>query len=143
MTKIQMPQLSEGMADGKLLQWNVKVGDFVRAGDTLAEIEADKANMEIEATLDGTVRALHGKAGDVVAVGTLLVELEPGQADAEISDAPRHDDAADVSNRRKSSPLVQRVALQKGIDLEKVTGTGEAGEVLMHDLDTYIAQAAR
>jgi pyruvate dehydrogenase E2 component (dihydrolipoamide acetyltransferase) len=143
MTKIQMPQLSEGMKDGKLLQWNVQVGDTVRAGDTLAEIEADKANMEIEATVDGTIVALHGNAGDTVAVGSVLVEVQESEvspANAMVTGGGNGTGAP--RGERTASPLVRRVASQKGIDLEQVTGTGPDGEVLMQDVESYIAAQA-
>jgi len=75
MIQIRMPRLSEGMTEGKLLLWNVAVGDRVRKGDQVAEVEADKANMEIEAPADGIVLNLHGKPGDVIKVDALLAEL--------------------------------------------------------------------
>lgn len=78
MVEIRMPRLSEGMTEGKLLFWNVAVGDYVEAGDQLAEVEADKANMEIESPVSGLVCNLHGNVGDTIAVGTVLVELKEG-----------------------------------------------------------------
>jgi len=70
-----MPRLSESMTDGKLLLWSVAVGDFVEAGDQIAEVEADKANMEIEAPVSGIICSLHGKSGDKIAVDTVLAEI--------------------------------------------------------------------
>ena len=76
MMEIRMPRLSESMTEGKLLLWNVAVGDFVEPGDQLAEIEADKANMEIEAPVAGIVCNIHGKPGDKIPVDAVLVELK-------------------------------------------------------------------
>ncbi len=75
MIEIRMPRLSEAMTEGKLLLWNVSVGDHVEQGMQVAEIEADKANMEIEAPVSGVVCSIHGKPGDMIAVNTVLVEL--------------------------------------------------------------------
>lgn len=77
MAEITMPSLSESMKEGKLLRWCVAEGAVVRAGDVIAEVETDKANMEIEATADGTVTALHAKPGDNVPVGAPLATLTP------------------------------------------------------------------
>lgn len=81
MIEIRMPRLSESMTEGKLLLWSVAVGDRVEAGDQLAEIEADKANMEIEAPVAGVVCALHGSAGETVPVGQMLIELRAEEGD--------------------------------------------------------------
>ena len=75
MIEVRMPRLSEAMTEGKLLIWSVAVGDRVEAGDQLAEVEADKANMEIEAPVGGIVLNLHGKPGETIAVDAVLVEL--------------------------------------------------------------------
>lgn len=76
MIEIRMPRLSESMTEGKLLLWNVAVGDFVNPGDQIAEVEADKANMEIEAPVSGVICNIHGKPGDTIAVDAILVELK-------------------------------------------------------------------
>lgn len=76
MIEIRMPRLSEKMTEGKLLLWNVSVGDHVEQGAQVAEVEADKANMEIEAPVSGVVCNIHGKPGDMIAVDAVLVELK-------------------------------------------------------------------
>src|SRR5688500_9538020 len=103
-TQITMPRLSESMTEGKLLQWNVKVGDVVRAGDPIAEVEADKANMEIEALEDGTILELHGNAGDTIVVGAVLALIGPGAAGG--SERPEVAKAAGTETSAKVSPLV-------------------------------------
>ncbi|MGD8494885.1 MAG: pyruvate dehydrogenase complex dihydrolipoamide acetyltransferase [Gemmatimonadales bacterium] len=82
-TKVVMAQLSPTMEEGKLVEWKVKEGDEVSQGDILAEVETDKANMDIEAMTGGTVRALLASEGDVVAVGALIGVI--GDADEDIS----------------------------------------------------------
>jgi pyruvate dehydrogenase E2 component (dihydrolipoamide acetyltransferase) len=78
-----MAQLSPTMEEGKLVEWKVAEGDQVEAGDILAEVETDKANMDIEALQGGVVRALLATAGDVVAVGALIGVI--AEADEDIS----------------------------------------------------------
>lgn len=82
-TKVVMAQLSPTMEEGKLVEWKVAEGDQVEAGDLLAEVETDKANMDIEAMNGGVVRALLATAGDVVAVGALIGVI--ADADEDIS----------------------------------------------------------
>ena len=74
--EIKMPQLSEAMTKAKLLRWNVAVNDYVEREAIVAEVEADKANMEIEAPVAGRVVALHGMPGDEIATGAVLIELD-------------------------------------------------------------------
>ena len=103
MVEIRMPRLSEGMTEGKLLFWNVAVGDYVEAGDQLAEVEADKANIEIESPISGLVCNLYGNVGDTIAVDTVLVELKEGAGGQ-----PRADNGSDqVSAKPDSSEEVQ------------------------------------
>lgn len=82
-TKVVMAQLSPTMEEGKLVEWKVKEGDEVSQGDVLAEVETDKANMDIEAMTGGTVRALLASEGDVVEVGALIGVL--GDPDEDVS----------------------------------------------------------
>ena len=77
---ITMPALSPTMTEGKLAKWFVKVGDDVRSGDVVAEIETDKAMMEVEALDDGKITALEVTEGqDGIAVGTIIAVLDTGE----------------------------------------------------------------
>ncbi|MGB1036384.1 MAG: biotin/lipoyl-containing protein, partial [Candidatus Puniceispirillales bacterium] len=78
---ITMPALSPTMTEGKLAKWFVKVGDSVCSGDVIAEIETDKAMMEVEALDDGVITALHAAEGeDGIAVGTAIADMESDEA---------------------------------------------------------------
>ena len=111
-TKIVMAQLSPTMEEGKLVEWKVKEGDQVEAGDILAEVETDKANMDIEALHGGVIRALLVADGDVVAVGALIGVIADADEDISAllesaplpSSAPAAEDAAPVQPEAPSEP---------------------------------------
>jgi pyruvate dehydrogenase E2 component (dihydrolipoamide acetyltransferase) len=119
------------MTEAKLLQWNVEVGDLVNAGDTIAEVEADKANMEIEAQEDGIVTALYGTPGDMIPVGRMMAEISatPSASSRPATASKTADSSSTIS------PLVQRLATQRGIDLSKVKGSGPGGRIEVADLE--------
>ncbi|MCA9307855.1 MAG: biotin/lipoyl-binding protein, partial [Phycisphaerales bacterium] len=78
---ITMPRLSDTMEQGTVVKWNVKVGDKVSSGDALADIETDKATMELQSFDDGVVAALPAKEGQKIAVGeTILILAAEGES---------------------------------------------------------------
>ncbi|PLX83629.1 MAG: hypothetical protein C0617_10860 [Desulfuromonas sp.] len=84
-TEMTMPKLSDTMEEGTILKWRIKVGDRVTRGEVIAEVETDKAAMEMEAFEDGTVTDLKAKEGDTVPVGTVIAVLSPpGEASGEV-----------------------------------------------------------
>src|SRR5882724_10513845 len=87
---IDMPKLSDTMTDGKLLKWLKKEGDVVKSGDMLAEIETDKATMELESFFDGTLLKIFSKEGAQVVIGDPLCAIgKPGeQVDAPTPKSP-------------------------------------------------------
>ena len=164
-TPILMPALSPTMEEGKLAKWLVKEGDTVASGDIIAEIETDKATMEVEAIEDGTIGKIVVVDGtESVKVGTqIAVILEEGEdasavetvissggaapaapandapasAQPEASSAP----AAPVTNdgdRIKASPLARRIAGQNDIDLTAVKGSGPRGRIIKVDIEDAI-----
>ena len=157
--EILMPALSPTMEEGTLAKWLVKVGDVVKSGQLLAEIETDKATMEFEAVDEGIVGRLlvaEGTAG--VKVNTpIAVMVEEGEA-ADAAPAPVVAKAAAVvaapvvatvavatgpkveGTRVFASPLARRIAAEKGLDLSKVAGSGPHGRIVKADVEG--AQAA-
>jgi len=159
MTDILMPALSPTMEDGVLTKWHIKVGDTVLAGDVIAEIETDKATMEVEAVDEGVVTDLLVAAGtEGVKVNTPIARL---QADGEaarpspvaplvapnpvaaatptvVAPAAATPGAASApvagSPRIFASPLARRLAAQKGVDLAAVKGTGPHGRIIAADI---------
>lgn len=158
--ELKMPALSPTMEKGTLARWLVKPGDLIRAGDLIAEVEADKATMEVEATDDGQVVELTVAEGsENVPVGAVIARLagegeaaeltvaeiaravpEPVLAtsaaitlEADSPPAPQFPHAR-FADRIKVSPLAARVAHAKRIDLSAITGTGPGGRIVRADL---------
>ncbi len=160
--EILMPALSPTMEEGTLAKWLVKVGDVVKSGQILAEIETDKATMEFEAVDEGIVGRLlvaEGTAG--VKVNTpIAVMVDEGEA-ADATPAPvaakatpvaAVADAAPLAAARAetaaakpegarvfASPLARRIAAEKGLDLAKVTGSGPHGRIVKADVEGAVA----
>ena len=161
--QIKMPALSPTMEEGTLAKWLVKVGDKVSSGDIMAEIETDKATMEFEAVDEGTVVSISVVEGtEGVKVGTVIATIAGGDDDdaAPVPVAkPVHDTisvagvpapalvaasepfaaAPDpvpaAEGRVVASPLARRIAIERGINLAVVHGSGPHGRIIKADLD--------
>ena len=174
---VQMPQLSDTMTEGTLIRWLVNVGDKVDVGDPLAEVETDKATMEMVAFDEGTIGAIYAEEGSKSPVGeTLAVIVEEGEdvpdkpvtgdqpsSNDENSDTQVNNDTQEPQssegvtiesstsdssngNRVKASPLAKKIAKSKGVDLNKIKGTGPGGRIVKKDVesaDTSISQPAQ
>lgn len=162
-TELTMPKMGFDMTEGKLAQWLKAVGDPVKKGEPVAEIETDKVNIEVEAPADGVLRGTFLEAGQTVPVGTLIGVL--GKADEAIdldalrakaggvaapAAAPQPEEAAaslttpaatatDTNGRIKASPLARRMASEAGLSLAEVTGSGPGGRITKRDVDAAIA----
>ncbi|MDZ4111566.1 MAG: pyruvate dehydrogenase complex dihydrolipoamide acetyltransferase [Brevundimonas sp.] len=164
MTDILMPALSPTMEEGVLAKWHVKVGDTVSAGDVIAEIETDKATMEVEAVDEGEVLEILVEAGtEGVKVNTPIARLagddaapapkkaEPAKDEvkAEAKPEPKPEDKADKAEAPKAtpapakdgerifaSPLARRLAKDAGLDLKTLKGTGPHGRIVKADVES-------
>jgi pyruvate dehydrogenase E2 component (dihydrolipoamide acetyltransferase) len=149
---IEMPKLSDTMTEGTLVKWHKQVGDPVEIGDVLAEIETDKATMEMEAFDDGVLTEILVKAGEKAPIGATLAVLngDSGRApdEAHLNVAPAAATPAPASpadppvavapvsgNRVPASPLARKVAAELGVDLGTVTGSGPAGRITRSDVE--------
>lgn len=150
---IEMPKLSDTMTEGTLVKWHKQVGDSVEIGDILAEIETDKATMEMEAFDDGVITEILIQEGEKAPIGGVLAVLNgdseavhtpvPQAAAATIapaSVAPASKPAAPAppvpasGDRVKASPLARKVAADLGVDLSTITGSGPAGRIVAEDI---------
>ncbi len=168
---ILMPALSPTMTEGKLAKWVKKEGDEVESGDVIAEIETDKATMEVEAVDDGVIGKIYVEEGtEGVAVNSVIaVLLEEGETMDDVGEDPQPNllpegegtkeektsakpplpkgedrgEGGNKGNRIFASPLAKRLAAEKNIDLSKVKGSGPRGRIIKADLDKApVASAA-
>lgn len=162
MPYVEMPKLSDTMTEGTVVKWRKTVGDSVTVGDVLAEIETDKAVMELEAFDDGTLKEIcvaeggKAKVGDHLALLLGAGESAPKKMDKaagvektaepvqQISAKPATTSAPVVSaGRVKASPLAKKIAAAKGVQLTMIQGSGPGGRVVAKDLESATAQAPR
>jgi pyruvate dehydrogenase E2 component (dihydrolipoamide acetyltransferase) len=164
---ILMPLLSPSMTDGTLVKWIKKEGDTVKSGDVLAEVETDKATMDLEAFDSGILRAILVKEGERVPVnsrigiiGTKDEKIDasapaPAPAAAKPAEAPPPAEAKPAASaapaaspaptptatltpssgsRIKASPLAKKIAVEKHVDLARLSGTGPGGRIVKADV---------
>ncbi len=161
---IDMPKLSDTMSVGTLIKWLKKEGDAVQAGDMLAEIETDKATMELETFFTGTLIKIYAEAGSEVAIGAPLCAIgKPGEATPTPPPPPAPVPAAPVvtapapvaapvpvpappiaaapsaaspssTDRLKISPLARKIAADQKIDATHLTGSGPGGRIVKADV---------
>lgn len=163
---IHMPKLGFDMAEGTLVRWVKKEGEMVAKGDVLAEIETDKATVEVESSASGTVRKLLVDEGAVVPINTPIAII--GAADEVIDDrllaggeqraatadsasplpastpdlgpAPAMEAAAPpAAGPVKASPLAKKMARERGLNLGQVRGTGPGGRIVRRDVEAVIS----
>ncbi len=155
--KILMPSLSPTMKDGTLQKWLVKKGDKVKAGDILAEIETDKATMEIEAVDEGVVTNILVKEGtEGIPIKTPIAILNGNSENKEeekkipknksldenVKIKENEKKSTNIKNLQKNtdviySPLAKKISKDKNIDLNKIIGSGPEGRIIKRDLDNY------
>jgi pyruvate dehydrogenase E2 component (dihydrolipoamide acetyltransferase) len=166
-TVIRMPLLSDTMKEGKIVAWHKKVGDSIKSDDILADVETDKATMEVMPYVDGTLLYVGVKEGEAAKINEIIAivgkagtdvtaylasehnqvvaskETIPNAATTSASTAPA---AASVSPATTSvstgtriliSPLAKKIAQQNGIQLSDLRGTGENGRIIKRDIDNY------
>jgi pyruvate dehydrogenase E2 component (dihydrolipoamide acetyltransferase) len=165
-TVVRMPKMSDTMTEGTIASWLKKVGDKVKSGDVLAEVETDKATMELENYEDGTLLYTGPKEGEAVAVDGVLAIIGEEGADIQAllngqtggaapaaapeaaapaaapAPAEAAAPAAPSNGRLLASPLAKSIAKDKGVDLRQVKGSGENGRIVARDLEGAQPQAA-
>lgn len=166
---IRMPKMSDTMTEGVIVAWHKKVGDDVKSGDILAEVETDKATMELENYVKGTLLHIGIEAGQSVPVdaviavvgqkgediSALLTEQPKIASPKEETAQPKAEEAKDAPDnkpqptggqpqasntndtRLKASPLAKKMAEDKGVDLSRVSGSGDNGRIVKRDVENY------
>ncbi|MFQ5780863.1 MAG: dihydrolipoamide acetyltransferase family protein [Nitrospiria bacterium] len=148
--RVVMPKLTDTMEEGVLLKWYKKEGESVESGDAIAEVETDKAVMDLEAFASGILKKILVPEGNIVPSGDLIAliarededikailaqETMPrmrraGKKDAVTSPPPSH-----TGGTIKASPLARKMAKARGIDLKQIKGTGPGGRVTQRDIE--------
>jgi len=153
MFEYELPDVGEGVAEGEVVVWHVEPGDAVEEDDVLAEIETDKAVVDLPAPVDGTVHELHAAVGDVVPVGDVIVTIDEGDGGADSGEPveagtdgqTETDDRAEAEaveadtngaadGRVFAPPRVRRLARELGVSLGAVDGSGPGGRVTEGDV---------
>ncbi|MBC6609295.1 pyruvate dehydrogenase complex dihydrolipoamide acetyltransferase [Hymenobacter sp. BT507] len=171
-TVIRMPKMSDTMTEGTIAAWLKKVGDKVKSGDVLAEVETDKATMELDNYEDGTLLYIGPKEGEAIPVDGVLAVIgeegadvealisgksggeaeqaqptaevkDQGPADANAAPTPEVPQTANANGGRIfASPLAKSIAKDKGIDLSQVKGSGDNGRIIQRDVENFQPGAA-
>ncbi|MFK7002771.1 pyruvate dehydrogenase [Flavobacterium covae] len=164
---VTMPRLSDTMTTGTVASWLKNIGDTIKEGDILAEIETDKATMEFESFNSGTLLYIGVQTGDSAPVDSILAILGPAGTDVaailanfstegavapkteiiqeskeEAVSAPQKE-ASNNTGRIFASPLAKKIAQEKGINLASVKGTGENGRITKADVEAYNSSAVQ
>ncbi|KYH07592.1 pyruvate dehydrogenase [Chryseobacterium cucumeris] len=157
---ITMPRLSDTMTEGKVAKWHKNVGDTVKEGDLLAEIETDKAVQDFESEFNGVLLKQGVEEGGAAPVDSVLAIIGPAGTDVSAVGAPKaagqstekpaeqkaeaktEEKAAPVANSSSSdrvaiSPLAKKMAQDKGVDINSVQGSGENGRIVKKDIENY------
>ena len=177
--EIRMPLLSDTMTEGKIVAWNKKVGDVVKSDDVLADVETDKATMEVVGYEEGTLLYIGVEAGSAARINEIIaivgkpgtdvsayvaaekaganvatgdrrpttekpatVNGQPASVQPASGQQPTTNDQPVSDQRIKASPLAKKLAADKGIDLNKVNGSGDNGRITKKDVDGYVPAAA-
>lgn len=163
---IRMPRMSDTMTEGNIVGWLIEEGEAVEPGDTLAEVETDKATMELDSYSEGVLLHIAVKEGTVPINGVIAVVGEEGEdwkaaiaADEDSASAPaaapspaaepakvetanvdivESPSAAKSETRIKASPLAKSMASEAGIDISQITGSGDNGRIVKKDVEAFL-----
>ncbi|MFI5451238.1 2-oxo acid dehydrogenase subunit E2 [Pedobacter sp. UC225_61] len=168
-TVIRMPLLSDTMTEGVIAEWHKKVGDKVKDDDILADVETDKATMEVMGYATGTLLHVGVNKGEAAKVNGIIAIVGPEgtdisgilaqgdapakakseepKAESKQSEAPKEEEKPQVvsnsnGGRIIASPLAKKIAKDKGIDLAQVAGSAEGGRIIKKDIENYKPAAA-
>jgi pyruvate dehydrogenase E2 component (dihydrolipoamide acetyltransferase) len=139
--EIKIPIVDQTTEKVRIVAWIKSVGDEVKKGDMLLEIETDKAVMEVESTSTGTLLKQLVEVDDMVPVGQVIGFIGPKgtSVDTKTASPVQEKPAGQISQQAglKASPLARKIAQNKGIDLSKITGTGTGGRITRSDVEAF------
>lgn len=153
---ITMPRLSDTMTEGKVAKWHKNIGDKVKEGDVLAEIETDKAVQDFESEFDGVLLYIGVAEGNPAAVDSILAIIgKEGEDISQLINGANISQSQDSENKNSSekeevtkiivqkesqqriniSPLAKKIAAEKGIDITTIKGSGDHGRIVKRDVE--------
>jgi pyruvate dehydrogenase E2 component (dihydrolipoamide acetyltransferase) len=159
---VVMPRLSDSKEEGTILPWLKSVGDTVKRGDELVEIETDKANMTYEATDEGVLIEILAEEGDTLPIGETIARIGAANEKAQASErrarkeerepvrqatktetraAPARQAQADGDGRVKASPIARRMAHDLNVELSRIEGSGPGGRIVKADVEAAAGEA--
>ena len=160
--EFKFPDVGEGITEGTIVKWNVKEGDSVKADQKIADVETDKAVVEIPSPKKGTILKLYHKEGEVINVGEVIAvigdkgEKVPEKSKEEkrytgsvVGFLPEAEDEKPAEKKKKvtkstgdkvkAAPIVRKLARMMDIDLSTITGTGPEGRITEDDVKASVA----
>ncbi len=132
-SELTMPKLSDSMADAVILRWLKSPGDAFAKGEALIEVETDKATVVYEAEADGTLGSILVSEGETASIGEPIATLANGDGAAPA--------AAAESGRANATPVARRTAVELGVSLHGIAGTGAAGRITREDVERVAAES--
>ncbi|WP_210125707.1 dihydrolipoamide acetyltransferase family protein [Staphylococcus sp. GDY8P85P] len=162
--EFRLPDIGEGIHEGEIVKWFVKVGDTIEEDDVLAEVQNDKSVVEIPSPVSGTVEEVVVDEGTVAVVGDVIVKIDapdaedmqfkgghdddasteeaPAQEEAKTEEAPAasasQDEEVDENRQIKAMPSVRKYAREKGVNIKAVVGSGKNGRITKEDIDNHL-----
>jgi pyruvate/2-oxoglutarate dehydrogenase complex dihydrolipoamide acyltransferase (E2) component len=136
--EVTMPQMGVSVAEGTIVEWKKRVGDWVEADETIVEISTDKVETEIPSPASGRVTEILVDVEATVDVGTVLARIDTGARPGEPHADEHPAEPAEDEHPPPISPVVRRIAAEHNVDLEKVEGTGRRGRVTKKDVLAYL-----
>jgi pyruvate dehydrogenase E2 component (dihydrolipoamide acetyltransferase) len=147
------PDVGEGIAEGEIVRWLVKEGDWVKEDQELVEVETDKAVVTINSPYTGQIAKLHGREGQIVKVGEPLTTIEgtgdpapaiePGKKDSGTVVGSVIEEETEVVRPILATPAVRSIAKQMNVDLAEVKGTGRDARITKEDVEAAAGSVAR
>jgi pyruvate dehydrogenase E2 component (dihydrolipoamide acetyltransferase) len=146
--EFNFPDVGEGIAEGEIVRWLAKAGDWIKEDQELVEVETDKAVITLNSPFTGKIDNLHANEGDIIKVGALLASVEddqrdaPAAADAEATDSGTvvgslaAEEQIDLPRPVLATPAVRALAKQLNLDLTRLKGTGPGGRITREDVES-------
>ena len=148
-----LADIGEGIKEVEIIQWFLKEGDSIEQFDKVAEVQSDKANVEITSRYKGIITKVHHKVGDIAQVGFPLIDIEVSDSDVKVETTPttkkeenkketKVEVTKEITNESfekvKTTPSVRRIAREENINLSQVVATGKDGRILKQDVLEFL-----